>query len=459
MSGRHPFSSALFVIGALLGISGCASFSADGGFDRIADTAQTQLNKEAVWARTPEQARQLESRVQALLDKPLSVDDAVQVALFNNKGLQAAFAQLQISEADWVQAGRLPNPTFSMLRASKQVADGLGYKIEQSLTFNIFFLITRPLAQAAEQRNFENTQRQVAQHMLTVASQTRKAYYSVLAARETARYMQQVRTAAEAGAQLGQRMAQAGNWSKLQQAREQGFYADAVLGQSRADLSYQMALEKLIRLLGVWGPQTTIQLPERLPDLPAQVQDLPRIEEAALAQRLDVQAARLHTMAVANNLGLSKATRFINVLEVGPARVLEGPRNDGFKTGYTVSLELPIFDFGSAKVAKAEALYMQSVYTTAQTALQARSEVRQAYLSYRSTYDMARHYRDEVVPLSKRISEENQLRYNGMLIGVFDLLADARTQIASVNNYIDALRDFWMAQADLEMAMIGKIEP
>ena len=49
------------------------------------------------------------------------------------------------------------------------------------------------------------------------------------------------------------------------------------------------------------------------------------------------------------------------------------------------------------------------------------------------------------MPLRKRIADENLLRYNGMLIGVFELLADARAQIASVNASIEALRDFWIA--------------
>jgi len=60
-----------------------------------------------------------------------------------------------------------------------------------------------------------------------------------------------------------------------------------------------------------------------------------------------------------------------------------------------------------------------------------------------------------VVPLKQRISEENLLRYNGMLIGVFALLADARAQIASVNAAIEAQRDFWLADADLQMALVG----
>ena len=98
---------------------------------------------------------------------------------------------------------------------------------------------------------------------------------------------------------------------------------------------------------------------------------------------------------------------------------------------------------------------MQAVNRVAETAVNARSEVREAYAAYRTAYDIARHYRDEIVPLRKRISEEKLLRYNGMLISVFELLADAREQVASVNAAIEALRDFWIAEADLQVALNG----
>ena len=121
-----------------------------------------------------------------------------------------------------------------------------------------------------------------------------------------------------------------------------------------------------------------------------------------------------------------------------------------------MGLELPLFDWGTARVAQAQAVYMQAVHRAADTAIQARSEVREAYGAYRTAWDIARHQREEVVPLAARISEENLLRYNGMLIGVFDLLADARAQIASVHGAIQSLREFWIAQAELDMALVGK---
>jgi outer membrane protein TolC len=260
--------------------------------------------------------------------------------------------------------------------------------------------------------------------------------------------------AAQASAELARRMAQVGNFNKLQQAREQAFYADAALSLVRAEQQQRAARERLTRLLGLWGEQTGFRLPERLPDLPVQPRELPDIERIALSQRLDVGAARLGVQATARNLGLTRTTRFVNVLELGLVR--NSSNEAPTQRGWEVGLELPLFDWGEARVARAEGVYMQALHRAADTAIQARSEAREAYGAYRAAWDSARHHREEIVPLKARIAEENLLRYNGMLIGVFELLADARSQIASVNAAIDALRDFWLAQADLDMALVGK---
>jgi outer membrane protein TolC len=178
------------------------------------------------------------------------------------------------------------------------------------------------------------------------------------------------------------------------------------------------------------------------------------VERLAIAQRLDVQGARLAAEATARGLGLSRATRFASVFEIGLAYNTsnEAPR----QTGWEIGFELPIFDGGGARVAKAEALYRQAALRAADTAIQARSEAREAYFAYRTAWDIAKHHRDELVPLRQRIADENLLRYNGMFIGVFELLADARAQVAGVNAAIEAQRDFWLAQADLDQALVGK---
>jgi outer membrane protein TolC len=437
------------LIGAAL-LGGCANFSADGGFAAVEQTAKDRLGKEVLWARSLADQERIDQRVGELLAAPLTADSAVQVALLNNRGLQASFQALRITEADVVQAGRLPNPGFSFSR----LARGDEVELERGIHFNLARLLAMPFTLQMEARRFEQTKAMVAMGVLVLASDTRKAYYNAVAASETVRYMEQVKEAAEASAELARRMEQVGNFNKLQRAREQMFYADAALNLARAEQAERATRERLTRLLGVWGAQTSFTLPQRLPELPKEAMDQPDIERVALAQRLDVQGAKLMAEQTAKNLGLTKTTRFINVLEVGGVR--NSSNEAPTQRGWEVSLELPLFDWGSTRVAKAEAVYMQAVHQAAETAINARSEVREAYTHYRTAYDIARYHRDEVVPLSQRISEENLLRYNGMLIGVFELLADARSQIASVHASIQSLRDFWIAQADLDMALIGK---
>ncbi len=449
---RLPLLS-LLTSGALL-LTGCASLSEDAGFSAVQSATRERLGKDVTWARTHDaqasQQNTLDARVTQLLSQPLNVDDAVQLALLNNRGLQARFQDLGITEAEVVQASRLPNPGFAFGRTKQ----GDEREIERGLHLNLARLLMLPMIGRMEAKRLDMVRGDVTMAVLALAADTRKAWVQAVAAQEGARYMQQVMQAAEAAAELARRMEQAGNFNKLARAREQSFYADAALGLAQAEQMQRAARERLTRLLGLWGARTQFTLPERLPDLPAAPRDQPDIERVAMGQRLDVMAAKAGAEQTARNLGLTRATRFVNVLELGLVRNSsnEAPR----QTGWEVDIELPLFDWGDARVARAEAVYMQALHRAVDVAVNARSEVREAYGNYRSAYDIARHHRDEIVPLKKRISDEQLLRYNGMLIGVFELLADTRSQITSVANAIGALRDFWLAQAELDMALIGK---
>ena len=436
---------AAFATVALLG--GCASLSEDNGFSAVQSKTKASLNQDVRWAKTDKDREAIRSQVQALLSKPLTADSAVQIALFNNPGLQATYSELGIAEASLVQAGRLRNPGFSFAR----LESGDELEIERKFLFDILSLITMPTRTEIENRRFEQAQLRVTSEVMRVAADTRRAFFAAIASRQGVRYMEDVKEVADASAELARRMAAVGNWSKLDQSRQQVFYADTVAQLARAKQSSLSEREKLTRLMGLWGNDINFQLPERLPDLPKAPKEHANIEAEAIEKRLDIQAARKEVDGLAKSLGLTKATRFVNVLEVSYLRnsVSGEPR----QTGYEIELSIPIFDFGDAKVVRAEATYMQAVNRLSEIAINARSEVREAYSAYRTAFDLAKHYRDEIIPLRKQISDENLLRYNGMLISVFDLLADARSQMASINSYIEAQRDFWIAQTNLEGAM------
>jgi len=428
----------------VLWLTACASMSTDGGYTDVA-----RLTQERIGQPVPlERSRDSRSEVAALLSQPLTVESAVNLALLNNSGLKASLSELGIAEAELVQAGRMRNPSLSFGR----VRGGGETEIDRSVTFDIAGLLTMPARRRIEQHRFEQTKLFAATQAVQLAADTRKAYYTALAAAQTAEFSEQVALAAEASAQLAERMSKAGNWSRLDQAREQAFQHDAITQLARARQEAFASREALLRLLGLSSAEG-LQLPAHLPDLPEQLAEVRDAEALAMASRLDVLAARQSSAASAAALGLSQTTGFINVFELGYVDKRSGaaPR----ESGYQVSLELPLFDWGTARQAGAQAAYMQSVSRTAEVAVQARSQVRVAYASYQSTYQIARHYRDHVVPLRKQIADQVLLRYNGMLASVFELLSDAREQLLSVNGAIEAQRDFWIAETSLQAAIHG----
>ncbi|WP_454807754.1 TolC family protein [Paraburkholderia fungorum] len=452
---RTPFpdSRVIAAVTVLVVLTGCTTFSKDGGFDTVSTTASQRLGKDAVLVRTDENRSAVARRTQELLSRPLSMDDAVQIALLNNRGLQAAYSDLGIAEADLVQAGRLPNPGFTFSRTH----GGSDLSISRTFTLGLLSVLTLPLATRIESGRFEQTRLLAADAMLKVAADARRAYIGAVATKQSAGYAEQVKDSAQAGAELALRMQQAGNFSKLDYAREQAFYAQAVVQLAKARQQSVSAREKLTRTMGLWGSQAEYDLPERLPDLPATRPELPDLERFAMENRLDIQAAKLQTQSVARSLGLSRATRFINALDVGYQNNFTS--SDGREQGYEIGVEIPLFDWGASKVARAEAIYLRSANRVAETAINARSEVRESYSAYVTNYDVAKHYRDEVVPIRKTMSDELLLRYNGMLASVFELLADSRDQIGAVNSAIDALRDYWLAQTDLQQALGGRLPP
>ncbi len=438
------------VAAASILLAGCASFSPDGGFDTVSQLTKERTGLGVAAQRGPAERQLARTRVAELLGSPLGPESAVEIALLNNRGLQARFADLGIAESDLVRAGRLKNPSFRFGR----MGTGADLEIERALLFDVLGLLTMPVAREVGQRRFEQAQYQAAYDAVGLAADARSAFFEAVAAQELVQFFQQVQETAEVSNELARRMLQAGNFNKLAQLREQAFYADATAQLARAQDQATAAREKLTRLLGLHGEQLDFRLPQRLPDLPAQATEPRSAEQTAMDKRLDVLMARRSAAATARSLGLTKATRLVNVLEVAYQNKSEAgaPRANG----YEVELELPLFDFGATRAARAEAAYMQAVNRTAEVAVNARSEVREAYSAYRTAYDLAKHYRDEVVPLRKRISEENLLRYNAMLISVFELLTDAREQIAGVTGYVQALRDFWIADTRLQTALTGR---
>jgi len=433
-------------------LCGCAGISHDHGMQDPASLIKIRTGAGVTVANNDDDMAAIHETVKKLLTQlPLTEDTAVQIALINNRELQATYNELGVAEADLVQAGRLSNPGFSF----NHTRGGESAVIDRTLTFNLIDLITAPMASRIEARRFEEVKLQVADAACKVAALTRIAWVEAIAAQQNLDYAKQTSQAADASLDLADRMAKAGNWSALELEREQLFSAQEGGKMASAEAIYTQAREKLTQLLGLSGPDIQYQLPEHMASIPAHLFGAQDIEALALRDRLDIQAAKLDTSRVAAELGLTKTLRFINVLELGPA--LDTNNGSARAPGYQINVEIPLFDWGQARAEKAESLYMQSAHRLAAQIVNAQSQVRSAYADYQAKYEIARRFQDEIIPLQKKISAENLLRYNGMLISVFDLLADARDQIGIVNANVEALKDFWIADARLQIALGGTI--
>lgn len=438
---------------SMLLLTGCASFSPDGGMGVVAGVASETINKDVMAIRTPDDAQRANATVKALLRRPLTVDSAVQTALLGNRGLQAAYNELALAETDLVGDSLPPNPTFSISRISGNGA----LEIERQVVGDILALATLPFRSEIARQRFQRAQLRAAEETLRLAADVRRAYYRAVAANELVGLLTDAKSTAESTAQLALKLGETGSLNKLDQAREQVFYAETTADLATLRQDAASSREGLIRLLGLWDGDIGIRLPQKLPVLPRQPLSLPGIEVDAVAHRIDLQVARIELAALARSLNLTEATRFVTLLDVaGIDSKKREPGGPPFRErGFDIQFQIPLFDGGEVRVRQASETYNQAFNLLTEKAVNIRSEARDAFRVYRSTYDIAGHYQREVLPLRKIISEEMQLRFSSMQVDVFALLTEARQRIAALRAAIEAKRNFWLAQSALQTAING----
>lgn len=446
-------TTALLALLAATSLSACASFSPDAGFAVVSDVSAAVDGKEAAFLRSPDDAARAEAMVRKLLARPLTADAAVQVALLNNKDLQAAYNELALADADRVEQGLPPNPTFSLSRIA---GDGAS-EIERQVVGDVLALATLPLRNDIARERFHKAQLKAALATLRLAAEVRGVYVDAVAANETAALLRDATATAEAATQLAKKLGETGALNKLDLAREQVFSAETTTELAAVKLQAARARERLTRLLGLWGADPAFRLPDKLPALPRHPQPLPDAEVEAVTHRIDLQMARIELAALAISLDLTQATRFVTLLDVaGIDRRTRDPDGAPFRErGFDVQFQIPIFDGGEVRVRQATESYNQAFNRLTAQAVNVRSEAREAYAAYRSTYDIASRYQRDVLPLRRIITEEMQLRYSSMQIDVFALVTEARQRLASLRAAVDAKRDFFLAQSDLRSAVNG----
>ena len=458
----------IFVIGA--GGAGCVSkdyTALEAGFSSVTLETEKVTGSQSVWVQNQQQAEAVNNKVKSILaslnatKRQLDVGTAVQIALLNNKGLQASYADLGIAATEAWQQSLLPNPKIAIS------ALGIGTpgleafsSIEGTITNSIITLATLKKRVGIADTEFRAAQLNAALETLILASKTRKAWITAVSARETVSQLAQAESTADAASELAQKLGETGALSKGEQAREHAFVAELAGEVGKARLEARLAEEALTRLMGLWQEGDSFKLPGKLPNLPKKLIAKVDIEREALQNRVDLKVMRLNLEAAAKAAGLTNATRYVRDLDlVSGSEVSRTSDGDKIENTATAKLEIdftiPIFDSGAAANRKAELLYMKAANKLAEAAVNVRSEARSAYDAYRSSYSLAQHYRGVVVPLRTTVESEAALTYNGMISNTFELLSDNRDRIAAQQAANAALRDFWLAEAELVPVVYG----
>ena len=462
--GRRRRAVALLVaLGLPLG--GCVGFSADGGLGPASSYAALELGKNIVKVSDEATAIDATAHADQLLRRPLTPDTAVQVALLRNRALQAAFNDLGISEAEFVQATLPPVPRLSLTRT----AGDLSLEVDRAITASLIELLTLPIRVPIARNRFRAEQFRAVGQVLRLAGEARRQFYRTVAANQSVAYLEQALASAGSASTLAKQLGETGALNKLEQAREHAFYSELGAQLAKARVLQRVEREKLIRLLGLWGREIDFKLPNGLPALPGRLASGAQLEAEALRKRADIQTARYELRTLAGQYGLNQVSAFVNVLDIGYADILDRSktiepnaqggfdvrRDKTFMRGFSADLVIPIYDFGTTVVRGAQEAYLGAAHRLAEKAVNARSEVREAYQRYRGQYDITRHYQRSVLPLRKTIQDQALLQYSGMLIDVTTLIIDARSRILSNIQAIEAQRDFWVAATDLRAAVIG----
>ncbi|MFZ5779218.1 MAG: TolC family protein [Pseudomonadota bacterium] len=456
--------SALSAAALALLAAGCADFTGDGGMSPVAEGVRREIGKDAVKLSSPEDTRRARERVSQLLSAPLGEEAAVEIALLNNRGLQTAYNDLGISEAEYVQSTLPPNPAFTVDRTF-----GTGGFVELGfqLVGNLLALATLPRRSEIARREFEEARHRAVATTLSLTVDVRRAYARAVAARQRLALLERARETADASARMMKQLGETGGASKLDQARVAAFYAELSAQVAQARLQTTSTREALNRFLGLWGTDLDYRLPAELPALPAAAATMVDVEVEAMRRRVDLIILRYEIVTLAKSVGFVDATRYLSFLELGLGYRNEvettdaGQQTSKNRYGLELGIVIPIFDTGQARTTAARETYMRAVNRLIERSVNARSEARMAYTAYRATYDIARYYQTRILPLRRQISSEVLLRYNGMLVDVFEVLIEERERISADIAALDALREHYLAAADLQAALIvgGTVPP
>ena len=433
-------------------ISGCRSIPKRAGFNRVQEEVGRRTGLSVHWNQgTPEDIAVAET-VKSMLRKKLTVNAAVQIAMLNNPRLHATFEELGIAQADLVQAGLLENPVFS---ASIRFPDEEGKNnTEFSVTHNFLDFFILPLRKKLAAEQIKKVEFVVGDAVLNLAAELKSAYYMLQGARQMLAMQQKVLQAAEAAVELARRQHEAGNIREVDLAGHQLALYEAKLELSQSEAGMMADRERLNSLMGLSRAEADWKIVDVLPEIPLTDPSLKELEALAISQRLDLAAARQEIQILERAISLARL-RVVPALEIGVET--EREPNGSRVTGPTFDFEVPIFDQRQAPIARTKAELRQSRLRLNAMEQEFRSEVRLVHGRLHTTRTAVEYYKNNIILLHEQIVALSQKNYNFMLIGVYTLLQAKKDEINARREYIEVLRDYWIAHSELERSVGGKI--
>ena len=425
-------------------------------FQGVQQSILERTGKSVRWEEDQAAREQALRDSRLLLRRPLTVETAVQIALLNNRSLQATFEEIGLSAADLLEAATIPNPKIDLaIRFPDKPPSGTYIDYGAALDFLSILMV--PLKKRVAKDQLAAAALRVADETLELVAQVKGAFYSLQASQQLLKRFQFIVDADAASLDLAQRQHQAGNITDLALAQQQASYSRARLDIATTGAEIRQNREKLNRLLGLWGAGTDWQIAGELPAVPNSEVGLRSLERLAISQRLDLQADYLLLTSQARNLGLTKDFRFLGALDFG----IESERetDSQTRTGPTFAIELPIFNQGQARIARGEAALRQSEDKFEALAVDIRSQIRELQDELASKREIARFYQDELIPDQRRILNESLMNYNAMAIGNFELFSTKAEEERTEREYIEAVRDYWVTRVALERAVGGNLSP
>lgn len=431
-------------------ISGCSTLNRQDTFSDIKSLTGETIDAKLIWNEDENAAKAINVAIDELLQRKLSISDAVQIALLNSQSVQAVYEEVGVAQADLLQAGLLQNLTFSIERRFP------GKSLELDIAQNFIDLFFIPLRTKIATNALEAAKLKVASAVIEHAAKTKKAFFELQTSLQTIEMRRSVSKAMDASALAAHKIFKAGNIIELEMQNEQRSANEARIKLAMAENEVIEKRERLNVLMGFWNRNINWEIEGRLPDAPKDDPNGEGLERLAITERLDLQSEKRELDALGDNINLSGYGAIFSeaVLGIHSEREPEGSRS----IGPSLEIPIPIFDRGDASKAKAYSLFRQSAAHFMQHAIEIRSEVRMAFTKMRTARKKAEYYQREVLPLQARMLEQTQLQYNGMFKSVFELLQAKEKQIIAAEEFIEALKEYWLARTELELAVGGKIK-